>query len=57
MGLELELKKTRLDLLEEYLVLLLCLGCPGLRWMFSDVFFYTVEVQSAKCSVRQTRKS
>ena len=30
------LKKTRLILLEGYLVLLLCLGCPGLRWMFSD---------------------
>ena len=31
-----ELKKTLPILLEEYLVLILCLGCPGLRWMFSD---------------------
>ena len=30
------LKKTLLILLEEFLVLLLGLGDPGLRWMFSD---------------------
>ena len=36
MSLEVELKKTRLILLEDYLALLLCLGCPGKRWMFSD---------------------
>ena len=36
MSLEVGLKKTRLILLEDFLVLLLCLGCPGLRWMFSD---------------------
>ena len=29
-------KKTRLILLKEYLVLLLCLGDPELRCMFSD---------------------
>ena len=29
-------KRVRLTLLEDYLVLLLCLGCPELRWMFSD---------------------
>ena len=29
-------KKTRLVLREYVLVLLLGLGCPGLRWMFSD---------------------
>ena len=32
-GLE---KRVRLILLEELLVLLLVLGAPGLRWMFSD---------------------
>ena len=36
MSLVVGLKKTRLILVEDYLVLLLCLGCPGLRWMFSD---------------------
>ena len=36
MSLDVRLKKTRLILLEDYLVLLLCLGCPRLRWMFSD---------------------
>ena len=30
------LKKVRLIFLEDYLVLLLGLGDPGLRWMFSD---------------------
>ena len=29
-------KKTRLILLEEFLVLLLGLGDPGLRWMLSN---------------------
>ena len=29
-------KRVRLILLEELLVLLLCLGCPGLRWTLSD---------------------
>ena len=28
--------KTRLILLEDVLVLLLCLDCPGLRWMLSE---------------------
>ena len=28
--------KTRLILLEDVLVLLLGLGCPGLKWMFSE---------------------
>ena len=37
MSLDVGLKKTRLTLLEDYLVLLLCLGYPGLRWMFSDL--------------------
>ena len=36
MSLDVGLKKTRLILLDDYLVLLLCLGCPGLEWMFSD---------------------
>ena len=39
MSLVVGLKKTRLILLEDYLVLLLslgCLGCPGFKWMFSD---------------------
>ena len=29
--------KTRLILLEDLLVVLLGLGCPGLRWMFSEL--------------------
>ena len=33
-SLEVELQKTRLVLLENYLVILLGLGCPGLKWMF-----------------------
>ena len=36
MSLEMGLKKARLILLEDYLVLLLGLGDPGLRWMFSE---------------------
>ena len=36
MSLVVRLKKTRLILREDYLILLLCLGCPGLRWMFSE---------------------
>ena len=36
MSLEMELKKIRLILHEDFLVLLLGLGCPGLRWMFSE---------------------
>ena len=36
MNLSVRLKKTLLVLLEDYLALLLCKGCPGLRWMFSD---------------------
>ena len=36
MILEVELKKTRLILLEDFLVLLLGLGDPGSRWMFSE---------------------
>ena len=36
MSLELELKKTRLTLQEDVLVLLLGLGDPGLRWMCSQ---------------------
>ena len=36
MNLEVGLKKIRLILLEDYLVLLLGLGDPRLRWMFSD---------------------
>ena len=36
MSLVLGLKKTLLIHLEEYLVPLLCQGCPGLRWMVSD---------------------
>ena len=36
MSLVLRLKKTRLILLADYLVLLLCLGSSGLKWMFSD---------------------
>ena len=31
-----EVEEDPLILLEDYVVLLLCLGCPGLRWMFSD---------------------
>ena len=33
------LKKTRLILVEDFLVLLLGLGDPGSRWMFSDPGF------------------
>ena len=36
MSLEVGLKKIRLILLEDFLVLLLVLGDPGLRWMFSE---------------------
>ena len=36
MSLVVGLKKTLLIVLEEYLVVLLRLGCPGLRRMFSD---------------------
>ena len=36
MSLEVVLKKTRLILLEDFLVLLLGLGCPGLRRVFSE---------------------
>ena len=36
MSLDVRLKKTRLILLEAFLVLLLGLGCPRFRWMFSD---------------------
>ena len=36
MSLVVGLKKTRLTLLQEFFVLLLCLGCPRLRVMFSD---------------------
>ena len=36
MSLVLRLKKTLLTLLEDYLVLILCLDCPRLRRMFSD---------------------
>ena len=36
MSLEVGLKKIRLILLEDFLVLLLGLGDPGLRWMFSE---------------------
>ena len=36
MRLEVGLKKTRLILLEDYLVLLLGLGDPRLRWTFSE---------------------
>ena len=36
MSLEEVLKKIRLILLENYLVLLLALGAPGLKWMFSE---------------------
>ena len=36
MSLEVGLKKFRLILLEDCLVLLLGLGDPGLRWMFSE---------------------
>ena len=36
MSLEVGMKKIRLILLEDYIVLLLGLGDPGLRWMFSE---------------------
>ena len=36
MSLEVELKMTRLILLEDFFVLLLGLDNPGLRWMFSE---------------------
>ena len=36
MSREVVSKKTRLILLEDYLVLLLDPDDPGLRWMFSD---------------------
>ena len=36
MSLEVGLKKIRLFLLEDVLILLLGLGDPGLRWMFSE---------------------
>ena len=36
MSLVVGLKKTHLILLEDNLVLLLCLGNPGLKWIFSD---------------------
>ena len=36
MSLLVGLKKTRLILLEDHLVLLVCLGSPGSRWMFWD---------------------
>ena len=36
MSLVVRLKKTLLILLEYYFVLILCLGCPGLRWLFSE---------------------
>ena len=36
MSLEVGLKKIRLILLEDFLVLLLGLGDPGLRWMVSE---------------------
>ena len=35
-SLVVELKKTCVTLLKDYLVLLLCLGSPGEKWMFSD---------------------
>ena len=37
MSLEVELKKIRLILLHDCFVLLLGLGDPGLRWMFSEL--------------------
>ena len=36
MSLEVGLKKIRLILLEDVLVLLLGLGDPGLRWVFTE---------------------
>ena len=36
MSLDVGLKKIRLILLEDCLILLLCLGDPGIRWMFSE---------------------
>ena len=36
MSLYVGLKKIRLILLEDFVVLLLGLGDPGLRWMFSE---------------------
>ena len=36
MSLEMRLKKTRPILPEDFLVLLLGLGGPGFRWMFSE---------------------
>ena len=36
MSLDVGLKKTLLILLEDYFVPLMCLGCPGLKRMFSD---------------------
>ena len=36
MSLEVGLKKIRLILLEDFLVLLLGVGDPGLRWKFSE---------------------
>ena len=40
-------KRVRLILLEEFLVLLLGLDNPGLRWMFSDVDLH----QGFDCSI------
>ena len=36
MSLEVVVKKIRQILLEDFLILLLGLGDPGLRWMFSE---------------------
>ena len=52
MNLDVGLKKTRLILLEEFLVLLFCLGCPEQRRMFSDPVllhnFFAIVVQLIK---------
>ena len=48
MSLEAALKKIRLILLEDYLVLLPGLGDPGLRWMFSDPDLFQKDYRSIR---------
>ena len=57
MSLVVKLKKTRLILLEDYLVLLLCLGCPGLK-RINDFWFPTwlqELLQTLLCFLRSFR--
>ena len=44
------MKRTRLILLEIYLVLLLSLGCPGLRWIYSQILISSRKFDCSICN-------